>query len=172
MEKTLKEITLRNFCEDDISNKVRIVNDEKNNKYLHYDLPLEYEKTLNWFNINKNNSNRLDLTILYKNEVAGFIGLLGIDKKNKKAEYYICVDNTLSGKGIGSISTKMILDYAFNELELNKVYLFTEIDNEKAQHLFEKMKFHKEGLLKNDIIFNNRNVSRYVYGICKEDFYV
>lgn len=170
MEKRIDKVILRDFCENDIEAKVRIINDEKNNKYLHYDLPLEYEKTLNWFYKIKDNTNRKDLTILYDGVIAGFIGLLGIDEKNKKAEYYICVDSDFSGKGIGKNSTKILLDYAFNDLNLNKVYLFTEKDNERAQLLFEKMGFEKEGLLKNDIIFNNRKVSRYAYGICKDDY--
>ena len=170
MERSQEKVTIRNFQESDVSSKVDIINDKKNNKYLHYDLPLEYEKTLNWFQKIKENTNRLDLTILYDDQVVGFIGLLEIDERNKKAEYYICIDSSVTGKGIGTISTKLLLEYAFKDLDLNKVYLYTEKDNENAQHLFEKIGFIKEGLLKNDIIYNDRLVSRYAYGICKDDY--
>ena len=44
-----KEISIRKFNENDIHNKIKWINDSKNNKYLHYDLPLEYDKTLKWF---------------------------------------------------------------------------------------------------------------------------
>lgn len=164
------ELMITNFSKEDIAEKVRIINDTKNNTFLHYDLPLDYDKTLNWFN-KKNNHNRLDCTITFNNHICGFLGLLNIDKLNKKAEFYICVDYNFSGNGIGYNSTKMLLDYAFNILNLNKVYLYTEVENIKAQHLFEKASFVKEGVLKDDITYNGKKVSRCIYGICKEDFY-
>lgn len=165
---TRGQVKLTDFAKKDIDNKIAIINDNNNNTFLHYDLPLKYESTLKWLE-NKDNSNRIDLTIRYNGEVCGFIGLLNIDKKNKKAEYYICIDYKFSGKGIGYLSSKLLLDYAFEKLNINKIYLFTEIDNKKAQHLFEKIGFKKEGLLKNDIIFNNKNVSRYAYGYYREN---
>ena len=164
-------IVIRKFEFKDIEEKVRIINDKENNKYLHYDLPLEYEKTIDWFNKNVNNKKRNDFTIEYNNEVAGFIGLLNIDEKNLKAEYYICVDNKFTRKGIAYNSSLLLLKYAFNEKKLNKVYLYTEAENIKAQALFEKLKFRKEGLFKDDLIYNEKKIYRYAYGICKDDFY-
>ncbi len=160
------EIEIVDFLESDINSKINIINTSNNNKYLHYDLPLRYEDTLKWFK-NKNNTNRLDCTIRYNNQICGFIGLLNIDRKNCKAEYYICVDYNFSGKKIGYIASKLLIEYAFTNLLLNKIYLYTEVENTKAQYLFEKIGFIKEGLLKNDIIYKNKNVSRYVYGIFK-----
>ena len=171
MLRSQNNISIRNFDLSDIEAKIKIINDKNNNRFLHYDLPLEYEKTTNWFNNIKDRKDRLDLTVLYDRDIAGFIGLLGIDYKNKKAEYYICIDKQYSGKGIGTISSQLLLDYAFNELNLQKIYLYTEETNVKAQHLFEKVGFKKEGFLENDIIYNGRNVNRYIYGICRGDYH-
>lgn len=169
MKLTKNDITICDFDYSHVDAKVDIINDAKNNTYLHYDLPLTKENTEKWYN-NKDNSNRLDLTILKNNEIAGFIGLLSIDNRNKKAEYYICVDHHFSGQGIGTIASNLLLDYAFNELRLNKIYLFTEQDNNAAQHLFDKLHFAQEGLLKQDLIFNGKKINRYAYGLCKEDY--
>lgn len=65
----------------------------------------------------------------------------------------------------------MLLKYAFNKINLNKVYLYTEVSNIKAQLLFEKIGFKKEGLLKDDLIYSEKKICRYVYGMCKDDFY-
>ena len=43
------KVTLRKFEERDIKNKVRWINDSANNQYLHYELPLEEEKTKQWY---------------------------------------------------------------------------------------------------------------------------
>ena len=168
MELKSNKIIIKDFEEEDIKAKINIINNPLNNTFLHYDLPLEYEKTLQWFK-NKKTSNRLDCTIIYDNKVCGFIGLLNIDNKNSKAEYYICVDNSFNGKGIGTIASKLLLEYAFDDLKINKIYLYTEENNKKAQYLFEKIGFHKEGMLKDDVKNNNKFVNRYYYGIWKED---
>lgn len=165
------KIYLRKFNETDIPYKVKWINDEENNKYLHYDLPLREDKTLIWYQKNKNRTDRADYTIIYNNERAGLIGLLNIDSKNKKAEYYICLGGKkFRGKGIAFYATKEIIKTAYTKYGLQKLYLFTEIDNQPAQRLFEKVGFEKEGLLKNDLIYNGKKIDRYVYGLDIEKY--
>lgn len=171
-KKKSMQVTIRKFEEKDIRNKIRWINDTNNNKYLHYDLPLEFDKTVEWFNNNKNRTDRYDAVIEVDGISVGLIGLLGIDKKNKKAEFYIVLgEPQFKGKGIAKEASKILLDYSFNELQLNKIYLYTEVENLAAQKSFEKSGFQREGLLKQDLIYNGRKVDRYFYGIVKEEFY-
>ena len=158
-------VTLRDFTENDINDKIRWINDPENHRYLHYEIPLEYEKTLQWF-LSKNNSNRLDLVIQYGSVPVGLIGLLGIDRVNSKAEYYICLgEKRYKGKGIAKIASKMLLDYAFYELELNKVFLNVDAQNMVACHLYEKIGFECEGYFKEDLFHNGALVDRKRYAI-------
>ena len=53
-------ITIRKFERSDIANKVKWINDPANNRYLHYDLPLEIEKTEDWFDRNRDRTDRYD----------------------------------------------------------------------------------------------------------------
>ena len=164
------EIELRKFSEEDIPNKIKWINDSANNTYLHYDLPLEFDKTLRWFQNNKDKENRYDAVILYDGVPVGLIGLLGIDRVNRKAEYYICLgEHNIKGKGIATRASKLLFDYAFETLDLNKIYLYTEVDNLSAQKLFERRNFKKEWLFVDDLIYNGRKVSRYAYALLKED---
>ncbi len=164
-------VTIRRFEEKDIPNKVKWINDVKNNKFLHYELPIEYEKTLNWYRSIKNKDTRYDAVIMYDNIEVGIIGLLNIDRMNQKAEYYITIgEEQYKGKGIAYKASKLLLKYGFNELKLNKIYLFTEVNNLGAQRLFEKLGFKKEGKLVQDLIIKDRKIDRYIYGICKGDF--
>ena len=139
------KVEIRKFQEKDIPNKIKWINDSKNNQYLHYDLPLEYEKTLEWFNRNKDRTDRFDAVIEVDGVSVGIIGLLSIDYKNRKAEYYITLgEEKYKGKGIAKLASIKLLDYAFKELNLNKVYLYTEVANKKAQILFERLGFKKK----------------------------
>ena len=166
------QISIRKFEAKDVENKVKWINDPLNNTYLHYDLPLEIQKTLLWFEKNKERTDRYDAVIEVNGEPKGLIGLLEIDYRNLKAEYYVCLgEQSAKGKGVASRASKLLLEYAFNTLNLNKVYLYTEFDNVNAQRLFEKLGFEKEGLIKDDLIFNGRKVDRFFYGITKQKYY-
>lgn len=165
------DLTLRKFDFCDIKRKVEWINDPANNKYLHYDLPLQEDKTEKWFNSIKDSKARLDAVIEYKNQPVGLIGLLGIDEKNKKAEYYICIGEAeMKDKGVGKRASILLIDYAFNKLDLNRVYLYTEQENVAAQKLFERLGFVKEGLIQQDLIYNGKKVNRYIYGLLKEAY--
>ena len=147
------EITIRKFDKEDIENKIRWINNPENNKFLHYYLPLEYDRTLLWFEKNKENKNRYDAVIELNGKPVGIIGLLNIDYRNKKAEYYITIGETeYKGRGIAYKASKEILKYGFKELKLNKIYLYTETENIVAQKLFNKLGMEKEGLLKEDSV--------------------
>ena len=162
----MEKVSIRKFEEKDIKNKIRWINDVNNNKFLHYNLPLEYEKTLEWFKKNKDREDRYDAVIEYEGIPVGIIGLLNIDRLNRKAEYYITMGEIdYKGKGIAFIASQKILEYAFKELGLNKIYLYTEVDNIIAQKLFNKLGMIKEGILKEDLIINNQKKDRYIYAI-------
>lgn len=165
------EVAIRIFKKEDIENKIRWINDKDNNEFLHYELPLEYHKTLEWFNKNKDRTDRLDCVIEYKEIPVGIIGLLNIDKKNRKAEYYITLgEKEYKGKGIAYKASIELLKYAFENLNLNKIYLYTEVNNIIAQGLFEKIGFEKEGILKEDLIINGKKKDRYVYATFRKEW--
>ena len=166
------QISIRKFEEGDIENKIGWINNPNNNSFLHYDLPLKYDETLSWFLKNKNRIDRYDAVILVDDTPVGLLGLLGIEQKNRKAEFYIALgEENYKGKGVALKASELMLNYAFNELKLNKVYLYTEKDNIAAQKLFEKLGFLKEGLLKEDIIYNGRKVDRFFYGITTNEYF-
>lgn len=165
-----KEVFLREFKEDDIDKKVEWINNPENNQYLHYDLPLQYEKTYCWY-INKDNTKRCDCVIEYKGEPVGLIGLLEIDQYNKKTEFYISMGETQhKRKGIATQASCMLLEYAFNVLEMSKVYLNVDEANVAACNLYEKVGFVCEGIFRKDMIHNGRYINRKRYAILKEEY--
>lgn len=146
-----EDVVLREFEESDVPKKVEWINNPANNKFLHYDIPLQIDKTVEWFR-KKDNSKRLDCIIEFENIPVGLIGLLQIDRVNSKAEYYITIgEHSLKRKGIATKATKAIIDYAFTKLQLQKVYLTVDSRNENAIHLYEKVGFKQEGYFVDDL---------------------
>lgn len=164
------KVTLRKFEERDIKNKVRWINDSANNQYLHYELPLEEEKTKQWYGKIKNRTDRYDAVIECDGKAVGVIGLLEI--KNGQAEYYVTLGETeYRGKGIAKSATFLLLDYAFTILKLRMVYLYTETANRGAQRLFEKCGFIKRGIEKKSAVNRGKYVDRFQYRITAFDYY-
>lgn len=163
------DVILRKFEKNDIENKVKWINDTENNQFLHYDLPARIDKTTKWFE-EKDDSKRIDCTIIYNGEPVGVIGLLSIDRINSKAEYYITVGETKYKKrGIATKATKAIIEYGFEKLGLHKIYLNVDADNKAAIGLYEKTGFVQEGLFIDDL-YNERKscfINRARYAIVK-----
>lgn len=166
-----KEIVIRTFVEGDIENKVQWINNPENNEFLHYDIPLNYEKTLEWYKT-KNNTVRCDCVIEYDGLPVGLIGLFEINQYHKKAEFYISMGNTnFKRKGIATISSKLILEYAFTELMLNKVYLNVDSENIIACKLYEKIGFVCEGEFIEDMFHRGKFINRKRYAMLSSQFF-
>lgn len=163
------KISLRKFNESDIPNKVKWINDSANNRFLHYDLPLTEEKTAVWYEKIKDSDTRYDAVIEVDGEPVGLLGLLSIDRKNKKAEYYISMGNTsFKGCGVATEALRLLLEYAFCELGLNRVYSYTETENIPAHRHLEKLGFLREGCTLQDVFSRGKFVDRYIYGLTKD----
>jgi len=166
-----EDVTVRKFKADDILLKIKWVNDPNNNRYLHYDLPLEYEKTCRWFETVKTRTDRYDGVIEYNGKPVGLVGLLGIDQKNRKAEEYVLIgETTARGKGISIKAGYLSAVLGFQNYGLEKIYAYIEVGNEPSLRRFLRLGYHVEGYLRHDLYFNGRFVDRYLVGMCHREF--
>lgn len=88
------------------------------------------------------------------NERLGYVALFSIDPIHRKAEFGIMIDPKHQGHGYASVATHLAIDYAFSTLNLNKLYLVVDRINKKAIHVYEKMGFEMEALLKEEYFVN------------------
>jgi len=167
-----EDVRIRKFEFRDIENKVRWVNDNENNEFLHFDLPLEYEKTCKWFEAIKDREDRYDAVIEYKGIPVGIVGFTNIDYKNKKAEEYVIVGETsYKRKGIATKAGVLIALYGFKVLKLNKIVAHVEYGN-PSLYLYIKKGFNVEGFLQNDLWMVDNYVDRFILGLFEKDLYL
>lgn len=165
-----EDVKIRKFCFEDIPLKIKWINSSKNNQYLGYDLPLEYEKTCNWFNSVKDRKDRLDTIIEYKGKPVGMVGLLNIDYKNLKAEDYSLIGEDLKGLGIGTKAGKLLFVHAYYTLGLNKIYGTIEVDNKPSLNRWFRLGGHVEGYLREERWKNGKPVDVYFVAHYKKEF--
>lgn len=109
--------------------------------------------------------------ILEKNgDQLGFVTLFQMDLIHRKAEFAIMMDPKHQGHGYASIATKLAMDYAFSVLNLHKLYLIVDQVNEKAIHIYEKMGFQEEAVLKEEYFINGTYHNIVIMSIFQRDF--
>lgn len=85
----------------------------------------------------------------------GITSLINIDYKNRHAECIIDIgEKEFWGQGYGKEALKLLLDYAFLEMNLHRVSLRVFSFNEKAIGLYEKLGFKHEGVSRQSIFRN------------------
>ncbi|MCM1991615.1 GNAT family N-acetyltransferase [Oceanirhabdus seepicola] len=148
-------IKLRKMKREDIEVYNRWSNDEGvvRNTYPNLDR-YSMEDTEKFYNKVNNSSSSKTYIIedVKKQKSIGITTLLNIDFYNRNAEFIIDIgEKEYWGKGYGKEAMVLMLQLAFLELNLNRVYLRVFSFNERAIKLYEKIGFLYEGRLREAI---------------------
>lgn len=101
----------------------------------------------------------------------GNISLQQIEDKTKSAEFAILIgESERYSKGIGFEASKVILDYGFNELKLQRIYCGTNTNNLPMQKLALKLGMKQEGIKKDAMLKNSQFVDIIEYALLKRDY--
>ena len=76
-----------------------------------------------------------------RDEYLGTISLKDVDREQKQAEYAISTRKKAHGSGAAMHATRLILVCAFDELELERVYLNVLAENGRANAFYRKAGF-------------------------------
>ena len=94
---------------------------------------------------------------LVKNDLPiGYISIINIDQINKKAQWGgIIIDYSYSGQGYATLSGRKMLEYAFEELNMNKIYGYWLDSNKSSLRIGEKLGFVEEGYIRDYVFKSN-----------------
>lgn len=122
---------------------VEMMHDEQTIRYLQIGGPSYTEETARRFIAQTaDESVNLHRAVVDENNVYhGSISLKNIDMEKLEAEYAISMHPDAQGKGAAAAATVQILDIAFQELGLNRVYLNVLKENERANKFYQKFGF-------------------------------
>ena len=101
----------------------------------------------------------------------GGIGLHRIDWENRNAEAGIVIGKREHwNKGYGTDAMMAILDFAFNQMNLHRVYLRVFEYNQRGVRSYQKCGFKKEGVLREDRYIGGEYRDTIMMGILKDEF--
>ena len=75
----------------------------------------------------------------------GCIDIYDYDMFNSRAGFGILIDEKHRGHGFAKNAVKLLLEYCFNTLLLNQIYVLTLASNTESQKLFESLGFVRCG---------------------------
>jgi len=105
----------------------------------------------------------------YRGSIAGVIGFHGINEANRSTSIGYWLGELHQGSGVMTKSCKVLVNYAFKELNLNGVEIRCAEKNFKSRAIPERLGFIQEGLIRDAEWLYDHYVDRVVYGtVAKE----
>ncbi len=146
---------------DDAPIIVEKVNDpvlrEKLKYFSFFQEPLIFERETAYLKrmIDSQNDLIMVIKLIEGKKFIGTVGLHEIDWLNDHLRFGIIIfDKDFWGGGYGREAVDLMLDFSFEELNMNKVYLASRTDNAVAIGVYQKLGFKVEGVLRQEYRIN------------------
>lgn len=104
-------------------------------------------------------------------EPIGAIQLSDIDPWARHAELGVFIgDPAYRGKGLGSEAMRLLLSFAFRQLNLHKVWLTVDADNQTAIRCYDRLGLRRDGVERDAIYRDGAYLDRIVMSILEDEF--
>ncbi len=169
-----ERIMLREYRESDLMQIRKWVNEEETVRYLSniFLYPQSEEQTRDF--LERAMSDEWKGFVIAEKETGDYIGQIDfveLDEINGYGEIGIVIgDPELTSRGIGTEALKLILDFGFNNLRLNRIELVCWSFNKRGQKAYEKAGFIKEGIRRQKLFRDGKYYDEYCYGILKKEW--
>lgn len=108
--------------------------------------------------------------ILYNEKAAGTIGFHNLDTANRSAHIGYWISKDHEGKGIISRCCKVLIDYLFDVMMLNRVQINCSVENVRSRAIPERLGFKLEGIQRQAEFINGAFRDWAIYSMLKEEW--
>jgi ribosomal-protein-serine acetyltransferase len=103
-------------------------------------------------------------------DLIGSIGFVNFDWPSKRSEIGYWIAKGQEGRGIITKSCKLLLNYAFGDLKLNRIEIRCAAENVRSRAVPERLGFTKEAVLRQSAWRHDRFYDMVIYGILKDEW--
>ncbi len=168
-----KHVSLTALVNDDLPILMSWINEREQVLYNAPYKPVHEDQHKAWFESIQNRSDVVIFGIrtIENSKLIGSCQLHSIDQVHRSAELQIRIGETSQrGQGCGLEAVRLLLEFAFNDLNLHRVYLHVFVTNARAIHLYEKVGFKKEGMLREAAHVNGEYIDVMVMGLLRNEY--
>ncbi len=166
-----KRVVLRPFERGDLPKAQKYINDPKINQYLMCYLPMRIEDEENWYSKTLGSNTNIIFSIVADNKFIGTIGIHDIKWKDRTATTGTLIgEKEYQNKGYRSEAKMLLLNYAFNTLNLRKIKSTVFDFNKRSYEYSSKCGYKIEGVLKKETFVDGKYVDVIQTAVFKEDW--
>jgi RimJ/RimL family protein N-acetyltransferase len=101
----------------------------------------------------------------------GNVSFVAIEEIHRRAELGISIgEKDYWGRGYGTDAVRVALRFAFQVLDLRRVELITDADNERGIRCYEKCGFVREGVLRRHRLRRGEPIDMLLMAVLHEDW--
>ena len=167
-----KKVLLRELRDTDMPLLNKLINSPNIEKYIvGWSKPVTMSEQISWFQNLKSDANiRYIISDKDDNNSYGTGIISRIDNKNRTCSIDIKIDEDCHNNGYGKETISLLINYIFNELNLNRIAVNILDYNIGSQKIFEANGFIKEGEQRQAIYKNGKYNNLFIYALTKEDY--
>lgn len=166
------KVRLRPVREGDLEHFQRWLQDAEVRRWLAaMNEPPSMQDEIDWYEATRASENNVLWSIeTLSGRLIGSVELR-LTLAHQRAELGISIhDKSQWNKGFGTETVALVVEYAFDDLELNRVELTTDEDNVRGRRAYEKAGFVEEGLLRQHRLIEGKLGNTVMMAILRSDW--
>jgi RimJ/RimL family protein N-acetyltransferase len=157
--------------ESDVPRVAGWINDERIGWFNGARFPVSLAEQAAWFrNVQGDRSKNKLLIASPEGERVGMVSLFRIDPRNQNAEIGVYVAPEHQGRGYARAALRLMLNFAFRELNLHRVYCTILAYNAASLALFERLGFREEGRRREHVFAGGAFVDEVLMSVLRRDW--
>jgi RimJ/RimL family protein N-acetyltransferase len=168
-----EKISLRPLERSDVDALLPWVNDPEVTRTLIIWRPMNREAELEFLDRTAKSEQDVVLGIVVKatGRLIGAAGLNLLDTRVRQCQFGIFIgDAAERGKGYGTEATRLLTDFAFATLNLNRVWLHVTTENAAGIKAYERVGYRREGILRQAHYKEGRYVDLVTMAILRDEW--
>ena len=111
------------------------------------------------------------LLIVYKVQVVGAVGIRGRGSRSRRGEIGYWIAEDMQGQGIVTRSCRVLIDYMFEQLNMNRVVIRASVDNVRSTVIPHRLGFTLEGIERqSELLYNDTFQDMAVYSMLASEW--
>jgi diamine N-acetyltransferase len=149
---------------------VHDLDNERHTMAFWFEEPYEsLDELTNLYDKHIHDDNERRFVIDVDDQFAGIIELVDINFIHRNTEIQIIIKSNFQGLGLAGLAMSRGVDYAFNILNMHKLYLYVDAENHKALHVYKKLGFIQEGILRQHFFVEGTYHDSIIMGILSHE---
>lgn len=168
-----QRLTLRAIERDDLPHFVAWVNDPEVTHHLLLFLPMNLDDETEWYERQRRDTTTHNFAIAVNKDqlLIGSTGLMKINQKDQNAELGIMIgDKTQWGQGYGQEAIRLLLEFAFHDLNLHRIYLRVDASHTSGIRCYQHCGFVEEGRLREAIYHRGQFEDQWLMSVLRSEY--